>query len=379
MAATVSWQVLRDLAGFRAEKGCAISLYLNLDPSVSPTAGDAATRVNALIDRAEKRFGANRSELTHDQKVALRTDLDRVRRYFELDFQRDGAHGLAVFAAALDNFWRPIPLTAAVQDEVKIDETFYLTPLVPLVGRGEGAFVAVVGRERGDLYRLRGGRLTEVADHTEEAPGKHDQGGWSQARYQRHIENIVQSHLRGVADELDRQIRRRGGKIVVVTSEETRGEFADLLSAEVRGAVIGWAHAEAHATPAELLGLVRPILEKWRDREESEALERWQEEAGRNGRAAAGWAETLEAASDGRVELLLYQYGKDRPAWCCPACGRLALEAGKCPLDGTELEPRSDGLDLAIHQTLAHGGTAWAVLSRQDLEPVEGIAALLRY
>src|SRR5438105_6627019 len=176
MAATVSWQVLRDLARFRAEKGCAVSLYLNLDPRVSPTAGDAATRVNSLLDGAEKRFGATRSELTHDQKIALKTDLDRVRRYFELDFQRNGAHGLAVFAAALDNFWRPIPLTTPVEDDVKINETFYLTPLVPLVGRGEGAFVAVVGRERGDLYRLRGGRLEEIADHTEEAPGKHDQG-----------------------------------------------------------------------------------------------------------------------------------------------------------------------------------------------------------
>src|SRR5207253_9251390 len=184
------------------------------DPRVSPTAGDAATRVNSLLDGAEKRFGASRSELTHDQKVALKTDLDRVRRYFELDFERNGAHGLAVFASALDNFWRPIPLTAPVEDEVRINEIFYLTPLVPLVGRGEGAFVAVVGRERGDLYRLRGGRLAEVADRTEEAPGKHDQGGWSQARYQRHTENIVQSHFRRVADELERPIRRRGGKVV---------------------------------------------------------------------------------------------------------------------------------------------------------------------
>src|SRR4029077_11553180 len=123
---------------------------------------------------------------------------------FDLEFQRNGAHGLAVFAAALDNFWRPIALTAAVQDKVKIDETFFLTPLVPLVGKGEGALVAVVGRERGDLYRLRGGRLEELLDRTEEQPGRHDQGGWSQARYQRHIENLVAGHLRRVAEELDR-------------------------------------------------------------------------------------------------------------------------------------------------------------------------------
>jgi len=108
-------------------------------------------------------------------------------------------------------------------------------------------------------------------------------------------------------------------------------------------------------------------------------VERWKEEAGRNGRAASGWARTLEAASDGRVELLFFQDGIDRPAWECPACGRVASEGGACPLDGTQMEQRNEGVDLAVHQTLAHGGTVCALRQRQDLEPVEGIGALLRF
>jgi peptide subunit release factor 1 (eRF1) len=147
----------------------------------------------------------------------------------------------------------------------------------------------------------------------------------------------------------------------------------------VRKAVIGWTTADAHATPAELLEVVEPLLESWRGEQETRAVERWREEAGRNGRAAAGWGPTLEAASDGRVELLLFQDGAERPAWECPACGRVGSEGGACPLDGTQMEQRSEGLDLAVHQTLAHGGTVWALRQRQDLEPVEGIGALLRY
>ena len=79
------------------------------------------------------------------------------------------------------------------------------------------------------------------------------------------------------------------------------------------------------------------------------------------------------------MEVLIYQDGADHEAWQCPACGRLALEGKSCPLDGTTMEKRDDGLDLAVHQTLAHGGTVWAVTSHHDLEPVEGIGALLRY
>src|ERR671935_43997 len=270
MAATVTWEGLRELATFRAENGCAISMYLDLDPSVSPTPDVVHTRVNALLE--------------------------------------------------------------------------------------------------------------ELANEFDETPGRHDQGGWSQARYQRHIEKLVQDHLRDVAATLQRLLRRlRRPRVVVVASEETRAELEEELSSEVKEAIIGWAAAEAHATPTQLLQTVEPLLERWRAEQEASAVERWREAAGRNGRAASGWAQTLEAASDGRVELLLFHDGTDHRAWECPACDRVAAEAGTCPLDGTQMEENRDGLDLAVHQTLAHGGTVWALRQRNDLDPVEGIGAVLRY
>jgi peptide chain release factor subunit 1 len=377
MAGTVSWDSLRELANFQAENGCAISLFLDLDPSITPTAGDAQTRVRSLVDTAGQI--APRSS-SHAAREGLKADLDHIQRYLVDEFNRDGAHGVAVFRAGLDNFWLPLALTDSVPDKVKVGKSFYLAPLVPLVGRGEGAIVASVGREQGQLYLLQRGRLVPIADHSEKQPGRHDQGGWSQANYQRHIETLVQGHLRRVAEELDRQVRRlRGPRVVIVCSEETRGELEDLLSKEVLRAVVGWTQASARASPTELLEVARPVLERWREQEEREAVERWREEAGRNGRAAAGWAQTLEAASDGRVEVLLYEDGADHQAWQCPKCGRASLSAGSCPLDGTRMEESDHGLDLAVHQTLGHGGRVWALRSRQDLEPVEGIGALLRY
>jgi peptide subunit release factor 1 (eRF1) len=380
MASGVSWDGLRELASFRAENGCAISLYLNLDPSASPTAAATQARVHSLLDEAGRRAGANRADLTHEQRSALRADLDRLRRFLESEFDRDGARGLVVFAASLDNLWRPLALTAPVPDEVKVGGELYLTPLVPLVGQGEGALVAMVGRERGEVYVLRGGRLEELTSLTEDQPRRHDQGGWSQANYQRHADSLVHAHLRAVAQELDVRIRRRSEpRLVIVCSEETRAELSSLLANEVRAALAGWASADARATPSELLEVAAPLLESFEERRQEVAVERWREESGRSGRATAGWGDTLEAASDGRVEVLLYSQGANHPAWRCAACGRVQLEDGKCPLDGTTLDRRDEGLDLAIHQTLARGGTARVVDARQDLEPVGGIGALLRY
>jgi peptide chain release factor subunit 1 len=378
MAATVTWESLRDLATFRAERGCAISVYLDLDPSDSPTPVAVDSRINALLDEVEKWRG--RAELDHAQKEGLEADLQRLRDYFESEFSRDGAQGFALFSAGLDGFWMPLPLSERVPDLVKVGKTFHLAPLVPLVGSGDGVVVAFVGRERGDLYRLTDGRLEEFEEQFDEQPGRHDQGGWSQARYQRHIEKLVEDHLKDVAELLEHEVRRRRGtRIVLVASEETRSTLEGQLSHDVQGAVIGWTSAEAHAGPPELLEAARPILEEWRGHEEASDAERWQEEAGRNGRAASGWEKTLEAASDGRVELLLVQDGADHAAWECPKCGRLSAEAGECPLDGTPMDESQHGVDLAVHQTLAHGGTVRALRERHDLEPVEGIGALLRY
>jgi len=152
-----------------------------------------------------------------------------------------------------------------------------------------------------------------------------------------------------------------------------------MLSPEARKAVIGWTSAEAHADAPQLLAVVEPIVDEARAEDERRALERWREEASREGRATAGWEQTLEAASDGRVELLLVGGNANHAAFQCPACGRGQLTNGNCPLDGARMERRDDGLDVAVHQTLQHGGSVCVADHHDDLAPVEGIGALLRY
>jgi peptide chain release factor subunit 1 len=287
---------------------------------------------------------------------------------------------VAVFVAARDGLFRPLLLPAPVTDCVKVADELYLTPLVPFAGGTNGALVAFVGRERGDLYELRDGRLETISSRFEEQPRRHDQGGWSQARYQRHIDELADRHLRGVAEELERELRRRRhAQVVVAGAEETRSEFLGLLSPDARGAIAGWTHVEAHAGASELLAVAKPVLEKKKAEQDGALLTRWHDALGQSGRASAGWAPTLEAASDSRVEVLLYEPNANSPVWRCPSCGRLQLEDGACPVDSTELEHSAEGLDLLLHRTLELGGTACALTTRQDLGPVGGVGALLRF
>ena len=93
MAGSITWERLRELAGFRADNGLAVSLYVDLDPSVTPTPADFHTRVNALVDEVERSEAARRPELTHEQKEGLRADVQRLREFFDQEFDREGARG----------------------------------------------------------------------------------------------------------------------------------------------------------------------------------------------------------------------------------------------------------------------------------------------
>lgn len=375
MATAVTTDTLRSLAAFRAGNGCAISIYVDLDPSSMPTIPSVETKFNSLVSEAEKM--AESQAGGRDCRLALRDDLRRLRDWWDGELDRDGARGLAIFASSADGFFRTLPLAGGVGDSVHIAPTLCLAPLAGALG-ADGALVAAVSRERGVVYRLEDGRLREVADESEEQPGQHDQGGWSQARYRRHIEHLVQQHLKAVGAEVDRHARRGGLRIVVVGPEEMRRDFESALSQEAREAVVGWTTAEAHAGPAELLDAARPLLDEARARADREALLRFEELRGRGERAAAGWKQVLDASSDARVEMLLVEEGASARAWECPQCGRASADGGACPLDGAKLEEREDAADLALHGTLAHGGSVVRV-GAGALGDGRGVGALLRY
>src|SRR4051794_12473304 len=102
----MTWEQLRELAGFRAEKGCAISLYIDLDPSEAPTPPDVETKVNSLLGRAERLLEERKGSMGRDQREGLTQDLERIRGWFDDGFDRQGGQGVAVFAAGLDNSGR---------------------------------------------------------------------------------------------------------------------------------------------------------------------------------------------------------------------------------------------------------------------------------
>src|SRR5947207_10912523 len=88
-----------------------VSLYLDLDPEEFATPPARVSQINSLLDQAARDVEAD-ATLSHEDLLALREDLDRIREYLLSDeppFQ--GARALAVFCSLPDDLFEVVQLT----------------------------------------------------------------------------------------------------------------------------------------------------------------------------------------------------------------------------------------------------------------------------
>jgi len=111
------------------------------------------------------------------------------------------------------------------------------------------------------------------------------------------------------------------------------------------------------------------------------ALAELAEQRARDGgeRAAAGLEAVLDALAQRRVATLLYQVDLQRAGVRCPRCGWMGASGQACPLDGGQLEPRADIVEDAVRAAISQSAEVLPLRDRPEIEPLGGIAAVLRY
>src|SRR5712691_4805592 len=178
-------QRLRELAALRPQGHKVLSLYLNLDPSEFPTPRQRSSELQSLLDSVERELRAD--SLSHQQREELKHDIERIRSYFEGEFDASGTRGVAVFAASGVDLFEIHRLSRPVRSEVTIDDSPFIEPLTALPG-DDGYCVLLVNRQIARILCGDGATMREVVSMVDDVHRWHDQGGWSQARFQRGIQ-----------------------------------------------------------------------------------------------------------------------------------------------------------------------------------------------
>jgi len=369
---------VRRLAEVRFDRPVVLSLFLDLDPSEFATPPARSTAVRSLLDEAERRI-RELEGLPHDDRMALRASLARAGELLQGDLPSEGAQAVAVFAAEQAGLFEAIKLPRPLPSRVAIRRSPLIAPLAWLARR-ERWCVALVNRRDARIFRGSPDGLREIEQIHDLVFGQHDQGGWSQARYQRGIEKEKDDHLKHTGEALMKHFKRRPfERLIVGGPREVVADFESKLHGYLTERLAGRIDVDVeHSTPEQVLDAVQPLFDELEEEREGEALER----IGETGRAAVGLDEVLRALNERRVETLVADERFAAAGTCCPVCGWLGPAGERaCPADGTELEALDDLTEHAIELTIQQSAEILAVRGRRDelVKRAGGVAALLRF
>jgi peptide chain release factor subunit 1 len=369
---------LRRLAEVRLDRPVVLSLYLDLDPAQFATPPARATAVRSLLDEAERSL-RERDGLPHQDRADLQASLKRAGALLERDLPTEGAQAVAVFASNESGLFEVLALPRPVPSRVAIGRSPLVGPLARLERR-ERWCVALVSRRDARIFRGSPESLREVEQIHDVVFGQHDQGGWSQARYQRGIEKEKDDHLRNTAEALMKHFKRSPfQRLILGGPREVVADFESKLHGYLSERLAGRIEVDVDSATAEqVLEKTQPLFEEIEAERESAALDR----LGEGGRAALNLDEVLQALNERRVECLLLDERFAAPGTSCPECGWLGPGGERaCPVDGSELEQLEDLTEAAIELTLQQSAEILAVRRRREEleERARGVAALLRF
>jgi peptide chain release factor subunit 1 len=370
---------LRRLAALRPQNGRSVlSLYLDLDPSAYGTQPARASQITSLLDEADRH--AREKSLDHDVRVALRQDIGRVRDFLRGDFSAKGAHALALFASRPADLFEVLRLPDAVRGAVVVDDTPWLDPLI---GREPPRrCLALVNRRAFRAFADSPAReLHEVAALTADVPRRHDQGGWSQANYGRHLEADVRRHVeRSLRLLFEHHQREPFDLLAIGCTAELWPEVEQQLHPYLRECLLGRFEVETeNVTEDGLLAAAAPLFETAERRHVDELLGRVQAGVASGRRAADGLVPVLNALNERRVEALLYEPSFRHDGYVCPQSGWIGLDAALCPSGEENAEARDNVLEDAIAVAILQSAAVHALRDRPELGPLGGIAAVLRF
>jgi peptide chain release factor subunit 1 len=377
-ANTIDRGRLRRLADVRPERGRVLSLFLNLDPAEFATPPARASAITSILHDAAHKIEACQG-LDHDEQEWLRADLERVRSELSATgIAENGTRAVAVYACAPEGLLEVVALRRPIASRVCVDRTPAVEPLVAEAD-GQRWAVLLVNRRSARIFRGAVGDVEETDRIEDNVHSQHDQGGWSQANYQRSVEKDVQDHLSRVADVLFDSYKAAGfDRLLIGAPEEMAADVERHLHAYLRERIVGRLHLDVENSGIEdVRKAVAEALDAAQAAQEREALDRLAAGVGRGTRGACGLADVLAALNEARVDTLLVAEGFSAAGLRDTEMDLLYAEDAVPP--GRPTERVDDVVEAAVEKALDQSARVLRVSHHPDLGPLGGIGAVLRY
>jgi peptide chain release factor subunit 1 len=368
-------QELRELARYRDEEDLICSFYYPLEKG-DPAEGGSLIRLKNLVGEAL----ADREGWTSAQTRSVSRDLARIERRVTEELVLSGG-GLAVFACSARGLWEVFHLPVKVVPSLIVDHRTRMRPMIEFLNRYRRSCTVLIGKGRARVFLLDPAGVEERMDVTGEVPGRHDQGGWAQARYQRHHDDRVMRHLKETSDETFSLFRKEAfDQLFVGGTEELVSEFVEYLHPYLRDRFCGAFPMEMVSSASEVQEQTLAAARRLSEAAEAEAIDKLRAEVHTGNLGAAGLEDTLHTLQKGQVLRLFVNEEFETPGQRCTSCGMLSLRT-PCPFCGGETEALEDIVEGVVTEAFLHNCEIVFVggAHGEKLAELGGIGALLRF
>jgi peptide chain release factor subunit 1 len=316
-------------------------------------------------------------------RKSLQSDSEEIQQYMDGVIHRtydEGVNGFAIFACSGIDTFKIFRSSIPFDNQFTISSKPSLRQLVQISDEYRTAIAVMVDTDRAKIFEVSLGKIHLESQIESYVPGRHEQGGWSQMRFQRHIREHMHQHHKGVAEQLIKLFNEeRYENIVLIGREHILATFKPLLPERVREKIKGDLSAEFKEEPSSLAQKVSEYLRGEYVKEEDTFIQEIIETALARGAATVGLRDTIEAINRGQVHRLVLDRELKRQGWQCTECLALGeITSLRCPFCNSAITT----VDLAeemIRSAINKDGEVELVRDHPKLSKHEGVGAMLRF
>jgi peptide chain release factor subunit 1 len=288
-----------------------LSIYLNAEPNEQGRDAYGVWLRGELSEQAEN------YEEDSAEAQSFKADVERITNFLENEVE-PSANGIAIFASfGADEFFE----TAQIEVPFPNNRFFafdrpHIFPLARAIDQNPKYAVLWSDTNKADIYVFGGENHINVEIETsakvEEIQNEVTQGtkvgGWSQARYQRHIANFHLQHAKETVDELEKLMRDAKIEHLILCGDERTimPILRPQLPKELEEKVVQTLNLNQYDSEEKIRQATLEVMQNQNKAGDEAAVERMYGAA----KAAAGLGtmgveDTLAALSNGQVEELL--------------------------------------------------------------------------
>ena len=362
---------LQQLASYQGSD--VLSLYISVDPT-RQTNDEYRLALRHLLKSVDG--------------SAAPEDVAQVETYFDHEYDWSG-RSVAIFSAQQSDLWRAYPLSLPVANRIHVGHKPYIAPLMALWDTYGSYGVALIDRlgvklmyyQMGELMSIEGTMGEEVrAVKAGRGSSVVGQRGGSGGHAARRVAEVIRRNVKESASVAAGMFAANQCRLILIGgADEVVNEFIAALSAPWPERVAGTFAAAIDIPDNDLRDITLSLLAQAARRREHEQADRVITAAAKGSNGVARLDDTLSAARDGRIQMLLVAEGYDAPGYMCGTCHYVTAQKLKtCPFCGGTFNRIPHAVEAMIEQVVAQGGDVRVINDHAKLKEA-GVAALLRY